>query len=147
MWVIWNCLFASLNPLKEFLCRLKTSQTFTSFTLLPHQVEMPAFLEKHWELTIIMGSTFRQLMPITTLIIWTVRALRLINWGSFYFDKFLKYCTQFSGWWLERCTLVSLNGKYVPPTWHDSSGGLVWQSTRYLINPARTRMMLRKYSP
>ncbi|KAH7695794.1 Protein T15B7.1, partial [Aphelenchoides avenae] len=52
------------------------------------------------------------------------------------------------GWWLHYCTLSSLNGEYVPPIAYGDGYGLMWiVDGLYVINPRRTRMMIRYADP
>ncbi|KAI6171587.1 hypothetical protein M3Y97_01033300 [Aphelenchoides bicaudatus] len=48
-----------------------------------------------------------------------------------------------SGWWTHYCGLCSLNGEYVPKRWGDGYGLFYTIYGEYIINPVKTKMMLR----
>uniref|UniRef100_A0A915CX27 Fibrinogen C-terminal domain-containing protein n=1 Tax=Ditylenchus dipsaci TaxID=166011 RepID=A0A915CX27_9BILA len=60
----------------------------------------------------------------------------------------LKTCVHdyhLGGWWLHYCTFSALNGEYDPPIGWADGYGMMWLANGiYIINPTKTRLMLRK---
>uniref|UniRef100_A0A914YMU4 Uncharacterized protein n=1 Tax=Panagrolaimus superbus TaxID=310955 RepID=A0A914YMU4_9BILA len=48
------------------------------------------------------------------------------------------------GWWLHYCSTVSLNGEYKPAKYADGYGFMWLIDGEYMINPIKSRMLLRK---
>jgi hypothetical protein len=49
----------------------------------------------------------------------------------------------FSGWWSQYCGVASLNGEYNPVKLRDGYGLFLVIWGQFVINPERTKMMIR----